>query len=272
MRFREVAVKAPRGGMPAAAARRLPRSLRLWALDISEVGAPQGIAPIHWRLITTHALTTRAMALKMVAFYRLRWGVEEYFHTVKSGGFDIETAAIGDPAAMAVLVAAAAVAALTVMQLLKARDNPKGQAIGALFDAQECNIVAAVNADYQGPNPTLRQKNPHPKTSLAYATWVIGRLGGWTGYYDKPGPKTLSRGLQAFHKIKHGGRCKKADPLAYRLLPPFFGSGGCVAWAPALVFSANSLFFPRLSRFQAHVSRALASTGSFFRFMALAIR
>ena len=39
---------------------------------------------------------------------------------------------------------------------------------------------------------------------MAYATWVIARLGGWTGYYGKPGPRVLNRGLQQFHAIKYG--------------------------------------------------------------------
>ena len=34
---------------------------------------------------------------------------------------------------------------------------------------------------------TAKQKNPQPPGSLAYATWVCGRLGGWTGYYGQPG-------------------------------------------------------------------------------------
>ena len=41
---------------------------------------------------------------------------------------------------------------------------------------------------------TERQKNPHPKGSLAFTSWVIGRLGGWTGYYGKPGPVVMLQG------------------------------------------------------------------------------
>jgi hypothetical protein len=51
---------------------------------------------------------------------------------------------------------------------------------------------------------TQKQKNPHSKGSLAYATWVFARLGGWTGYYGKPGPIVMLRGLTQFHAIKHG--------------------------------------------------------------------
>ena len=49
---------------------------------------------------------------------------------------------------------------------------------------------------------TDRQKNPHPKGSLAYATWVCARLGGWTGYYGKPGPVVLPQGWLELQTVK----------------------------------------------------------------------
>ena len=211
LRFCKVAVRAPHSGMPKESVHLLPRSLTLWAIDICEVDAPEEITPIHWRLISTRAIEDRAGALEILRLYRMRWSIEEYFHCLKSGGFKIEEANIGEPDPTMVLTAVAAVAAVTVMQLIKARDNPLGQAIAAVFDKQDCKIIAAINAEYEGPNPRPRQKNPYPRHSLAYPTWVIGRLGGWTGYYDKPGPKTLNSGLQNFYKIKHGTLLMRRD-------------------------------------------------------------
>lgn len=211
LRFCKVEIKAPHRGMPAAALARLPASCSLWAIDIREVGARDGVKPIHWRLLSTRAVEDRNAALASLRLYRMRWTIEEYFNSLKSGGFNIEEAEIGEPGPMMTLTAAAAVAAVTVMQLIKARDNPKGQAIAAVFTALDCKIIAIINADYEGPNPRPRQKNPHPATSLAYATWVIGRLGGWTGYYDKPGPKTLTAGLRKFDAIKHGATMIRKD-------------------------------------------------------------
>jgi hypothetical protein len=211
LRFCEVVIKAPKTGMPPEDLRRLPKSCALWAIDIREIDCPEAIIPIHWRLLSTRAVTDRAAALDMLRLYRMRWSIEEYFHCLKTGGFNIEEAGIGDPAPMMVLTAAAAVAAVTVMQLIKARDKPEGQAIAVVFDTYDCKVIAAVNADYEGPNPRPRQKNPHPKQSLAHATWVIGRLGGWTGYYDKPGPKTLNAGLQKFYMLKQGAIMMRRD-------------------------------------------------------------
>jgi hypothetical protein len=211
LRFCKVEVKAPHRGMPAAALRRLPQSCTLWAIDIREVGAPETVKAIHWRLLSTRAVEDRNAALAMLQLYRMRWAIEEYFNSLKSGGFNIEEADIGEPDAMMTLTAVAAVAAVTVMQLIKARDNPEGQTINVVFNTLDRKIMAIINADYEGPNPRPRQKNPHPPASLAYATWVIGRLGGWTGYYDKPGPKTLTAGLRKFNAIKQGAIMMRKD-------------------------------------------------------------
>ena len=53
-------------------------------------------------------------------------------------------------------------------------------------------MLEACSARLEGK--AARQKNPHPRGSLAYAAWVCARLGGWTGYYGKPGPVVMLQG------------------------------------------------------------------------------
>src|SRR5205823_9749049 len=93
------------------------------------------------------------------------------------------------------LVAATLIAAVTVQQLLHARDGAQDGALRPYtdaFDAEDGVLLETLNGSVEGK--TARQKNPHPRGSLAYAAWVCGRLGGWTGYYGKPGPIVLLRG------------------------------------------------------------------------------
>ena len=63
-------------------------------------------------------------------------------------------------------------------------------------------VLKQLNSKLEGK--TERQKNPHPIENLAYASWVIARLGGWTGYYGKPGPIVMYQGLVEFQAIKFG--------------------------------------------------------------------
>ena len=94
------------------------------------------------------------------------------------------------------------IAAVTVMQLVAARDGKLLRPLEDAFDPDDQPVLERVCQSLEGK--TQKQKNPHPKGSLAYASWVFGRLGGWTGYYGKPGPIVMLRGLTQFHAIKHG--------------------------------------------------------------------
>jgi hypothetical protein len=198
VRFSRVVLCKPRHG----AARDLPATIALTMVDVRETSVPQDGKPVHWRLLTTHAVTNLGEARRIVDLYRMRWTIEEFFHTLKTAGFDIEAADIGDPQAMIKFVAAATVAAVTVMQLVKARDGTTGQSLADAFDPADQPILEAVSTQLEGK--TERQKNPHPRGSLAFAGWVMGRLGGWTGYYGKPGPQVMRRGLDDFQRIKYG--------------------------------------------------------------------
>ncbi len=180
----------------------LPATVTLTMVDVRETSKPEDGEPIHWRLLTTHEVTSLGRARRIVELYRLRWIIEEFFHTLKTAAFDIEEADIGNPQVMIKFVTAAAVAAVTVMQLVKARDGTTDQRLAEAFDPADQPILEAVSAQLEGK--TARQKNPHPKGSLAFAAWVMGRLGGWTGYYGKPGPQVMRRGLDDFQRIKFG--------------------------------------------------------------------
>jgi DDE family transposase len=198
IRFSPVTLRKPLHG----AAGDLPDTVTLAIVDVRETLVPEGGKPIHWRLLTTHPVTNIAEARRIVDLYRMRWVVEEYFHTQKTGGFDIEAADISDPKAMIRFAAAVAVAAVSVMQLVKARDGTTDQSMLEAFEPADQPILEAISTNLEGK--TERQRNAHPKGSLAFAAWVIARLGGWDGYYGKPGPKTMRLGLEAFERIRFG--------------------------------------------------------------------
>jgi hypothetical protein len=199
VRFAPVAVRRPLHGADPT----LPETVSMTLVDVREVSEPEdGSTPVHWRLLTTHDVATLKDARRVIDFYRMRWTIEEFFRTLKTAGFDIEEADISDPQAMVNFVAAAAVAAVTIKQLVQARDGNTDQLLSDAFDPDDQPILEAVSARLEGK--TERQRNPHQKGSLAFAAWVIARLGGWTGYYGKPGPKVMRIGLAEFRAIKYG--------------------------------------------------------------------
>ena len=191
------------------AAAELPNNVALNVVDIRETSQPEDGEPVHWRLLTTHKVTTVGEARRVVDLYRMRWTIEEFFRTLKTAGFNIEDADIGEPKPMINLVGAATIAAVTVMQLVRARDGTTNQSLTEAFDPMDQPILEAASSQLEGS--TARQKNPHPKGTLAFAAWVIARLGGWTGYYGKPGPQIMRRGLQEFQAIKYGTTLRFQD-------------------------------------------------------------
>lgn len=76
-----------------------------------------------------------------------------------------------------------------------------------MFDPADQPALAAICASLEGK--TEKQRNPHPSNSLAWATWICARLGGWTGYYGKPGPITIHRGRLRLTHLLHGWTLRK---------------------------------------------------------------
>lgn len=198
VRFAPVVLRRPLNGADPD----LPKTVTLTLVDVRETSTPAEGKPVHWRLLTTHSVTELSQARRIIDLYRQRWTIEEFFRTLKTAGFDIEAADIGEPPAMINLVAAATIAAVTIKQLVQARDGNTNQLLGDAFEPHDQPVLEAVSAKLEGK--TEKQRNPHAEGSLAFAAWVIARLGGWTGYYGKPGPKIMRIGLAQFRAIKYG--------------------------------------------------------------------
>ena len=71
---------------------------------------------------------------------------------------------------------------------------------------------------------TQKQKNPYPKSSLRYATWVIARLGGWKGYASerKPGITTLWIGLERYYNSFEGYLLMKNSVFETNKMTPLY--------------------------------------------------
>jgi hypothetical protein len=124
---------------------------------------------------------------------------------LKSQGLDLEDSFISDGDALECLAATALIAAASVMQLVQGRGEA-GSTVPAsrVFSPVEIIVLEVLVGKFEGK--TAKQKNPHPRHSLAWAAWCIARLGGWNGYASErpPGPITFARGLRRFHAMAEG--------------------------------------------------------------------
>ena len=201
LRFGPVALRRPEG-----ADRQLPRSVALCVVEVTELDAPAGVAPLHWRLLTTHRVETLDDAQRMVGWYRMRWIIEQVFRTLKSAALQVEQSQVIEARRFTKLAMVALIAAVRIVQIALGRDGQTGQSMADAIDPASEPVLQAVNRKLAGRTEKLR--NPHAPRSLAWLCWVVARLGGWSGYtsrgYKPPGPKTIARGLSRLDGIVDG--------------------------------------------------------------------
>jgi DDE family transposase len=183
--------------------RHLPKSLHLAIVDVREINAGPDVEPLHWCLLTSHSVTSADDAWRIVEWYKQRWIIEQFFRVLKTQGFRLEDSQIGIADRLLKLVAIAAKAAVITIQLLQAR-NGSQQGVSVVLNTNEIATLTALNQQLEARSKRL--KNPHPQDTLAWAAWIIGRLGGWDGYQSSrpPGPITFKNGLEYFHAVAAG--------------------------------------------------------------------
>jgi len=197
VRFGAVSVQRPQTGVHATD---VPEQVRLWAVELRESSetVPEGEEPILWRLLTTHRVAVLEAALEVALWYSWRWWIEQLFRLLKSEGLALESSQLQTGSALKKLCVLSLEVALVLLQLVTERDGDYGAPASMVFTASEEEMLRVLQRRYEGK--TAKQRCGHAAGSLAWAAWVLGRLGGWTGYAraSPPGPITMRRGLDRF--------------------------------------------------------------------------
>ena len=181
------------------------KSIKLYVVEAKELDCPSGQEPVCWRLFTTHIVGDFSEAKQIILWYRMRWTIEQVFRTLKSQGLNIEESQIESGENLMKLAILALCAAIQIMQLISARDGTTELKTDELFTTDECLFMSALLAKVEGK--TKKQQNPYAKDNLAWASWIIARLGGWHCYTKSegpPGPIVMGRGLKRFHQMFDG--------------------------------------------------------------------
>lgn len=188
VRFSEVRVCPPKKGSSHEA------PVKLWAIAAQEENPPVGQEPIQWLLLTTIAVTSLEEAAEKLSWYTLRWQIEVYHRTLKSG-CRIENRQLGSAHSLKACVAVDVVVAWRIFHLAKlGREVPDVPCSVFFEEAQWKALVCFVNKTPTPPSepPTLRE-----------ALHMVGGLGGFLGRKSdgNPGTQTLWLGLQRLDDI-----------------------------------------------------------------------
>lgn len=198
IRYSKASLKRPAN----LASSNYPATVEVTMVEAKEIQetVPKGEEAIVWRLLTTHSIEDFQKAVQVVYWYSLRWLIEEVFRLLKQKGFQVESSELETGYALRKLGVMALQATVTVLQLKQARDN-QSMPVETVFNEQEQQCLEQLEVKLAGK--TDKQKNPHPRNSLSWATWIIARLGGWKGYASQrpPGVITLRDGMEKFQTI-----------------------------------------------------------------------
>jgi hypothetical protein len=166
-------------------------SLEVGVVEIREVGdVPK---PLHWVLLTSAPLETPQDIDCVFQSYRLRWRVEDFHRTWKSGGCDVEDIQLRSADGIrkwAIMLGAVAARIERIKHLSRTRpDEP------ATIELSEDEISALIIAKRRIKNSV--ELVPDDTPTMRQATRWIGDLGGYAGHYKnyEPGAKTIGRGL-----------------------------------------------------------------------------
>ncbi len=185
-----------------------PTAVALTCISVKETG--EALNPVNWKLLTTHKINSFEEALQIVEWYGARWHVEQLFRILKKQGFGIEETEIESGWAIRKLVLMQMSVVLKILQMNIAYSEPEGgQPIDEVFNHEQIEVLQLINKKMQGKTYKLQNHN-NPK-KLKWATWVVGRLGGWKGYDSQgpPGVINLKRGLDRFFYIIEGIKLRK---------------------------------------------------------------
>ena len=184
----------------------LPEYVELWAIEAREQSetVPEGEDEILWRILTTHEIKTIEDALLYISWYAFRWQIEEMFRLLKTKGFNLESSQLGEGISLKKLCVMSMQVALQVMQLTLSRTGENTKRAELIFTAQEIKFLHLLLKTLEGK--TEKQQSPFIPESMAWASWIIARLGGWKGYKSQspPGHITMKKGLDIFFQKYDG--------------------------------------------------------------------
>jgi hypothetical protein len=182
IRFATVMLKPPKRKT------QLP-SLKMYAILAEELHSPSDVQPLRWMLLTTCDVQNADSAMEKIRWYRLRWGIEVYHRTLKSG-CKIEQRQLGSAQRIETCLAVDMVVAWRIFHLAKlGREVPN---IPCTVFFEEYEWKALHTHIIKTPVPPVEPPTLHD------AMRMVATLGGFLGRKGdgEPGATTLWRGLQ----------------------------------------------------------------------------
>jgi hypothetical protein len=172
-------------------------------VDVREVGTtPRGEAPVHWRLLTNHPVTTLRDVQLVVFGYQQRWRVEELHKTWKSGACSVEETQLRSMEAVLKWATIMAATATRIERLKHLHRNEPERAAADELTSWEIKAAVILRKKYKKRTDPM----PTDKPTLGEIVSWIADLGGYTGKSSggPPGSIVIRRGLEMIAPLAAG--------------------------------------------------------------------
>jgi len=173
------------------------KNTHLFVVEAKEMNPAKGIKPLSWRLLTSLEVNNFEDAVEVVKIYRMRWNIELYFKTLKSG-CTIEECRLGTSSALMNYIALMSVVAWRLFWLTTAERTFPEMSCEVAFKESEWKAAWLLINRAKIKNGTIKAEPPLTPPTLSEATRWIGMLGGFLGRKGdkKPGIKAIWQGWE----------------------------------------------------------------------------
>jgi hypothetical protein len=170
-----------------------------------EENPPPGQEPIIWRLITTLSVDSFADATRIIRWYSLRWRIEEYHLTLKSG-CRIERLQLEESSRIERALVMYAITAWHILFLTyEARVHPEALATTA-FTSTQVVLLSREAKKRARPAPVIGPKETTSPLNLRDAVRIVACMGGFLARRSdgEPGVRSLWKGFRALEERVEG--------------------------------------------------------------------
>jgi hypothetical protein len=168
--------------------------ITMWAVEVREVNPPPRAEPLHWVLLTSHALATFEEALEVITYYEQRPLIEE-FHKALKMGCRLEDRLYETAKRWEAVTAMLSIVAVRLLQLKTVAKAEPNRPAEELVPRRWLEMLSAVR----------RGKHKRINTAREFVRALAG-LGGHLGrkHDGEPGWITLWRGFNKLHLLLRG--------------------------------------------------------------------
>jgi hypothetical protein len=177
-------------------------TVKMWAVEIREVDAPEDVVPLHWRLLTTLDASSFESCRYIIACYGARWSIEEFHKTLKTG-CGVERLQLESVSRLRPAIALLSVVAQQVMYLTRyTRCYPDAPA-SCIANQEEQETVEIWVQNNRFANYDVANVSDYVRG--------IGFIGGFRGrkHDGEPGVKPIWEGLRNLANLIAGRRIER---------------------------------------------------------------